>query len=417
MKQLKAIEKLAQILRTDFFYLKEFFLKIEEKFKVKNLAFKIVQENEIRIIKALKELEISLKPSFEEVSQALMARAENDDYLLRKNLKFRNYASLKDWQRAISKIKNSNSLSSLNLFKGLFLKKNFLKTILRKTPPRVLLKVLKYKNVDELLKKENFFEIMASLRFVEGSNWMNEVFLNQYQKLSLSEFEEREIEILVLSKKWQNLAQKFIEKKYHNLSHLKEIGLIFLIPEKEDFSGKFLRDFSLILHYLFEISFYNQLFKIFLKKKNFSKIFRETLKGKEPRFNKNLSQKVFILQRYLAKENPFDKRLFLAHLNTEAFHWQEAIKALIEIGFEINKEELDFSFWKNLEWVGDFFENQLISFDLIDNLMSLIKKQDNFKYLYHHQEALWNKIFEKILGKQELKKLVLKNWLKKTLDF
>ena len=418
----KEIEKIAKILRTDPFYLKELFEKLEKITKKRNVALKICKENKIKIFQTLKRLNLDPKnSSFDEILDALISKVESDDYLLRKFFNFPKFSSVLSWKKIIRKIKNFKILKNLNVFEGYFLKEKVIKQILKKAPPRNIMKVLGYKNVDLLLKNENLLEVLSALRFVEGREWMNNVFLEEYQKIDRFDFEKREVKIIALSRKWQKLAKTFIEKKYHNISHLKEFGLIYIIPESQDLSGKFLRDFSLIFHYLFEISFYNKLFQNLFKKRNFAKQFISTLEGKDPKPPfKNFSDKILIIQRYYAKENPYDERLFLAHINSEVFHWKKAINFLAEISVEI--DNLDLEFWKDLGWVGDFFKKDkglesLISFDLIDNVMSLIKEKKGIKYLYHHQEALWNKIFEEFLEEKSLEDLVIKNWERKIIPF
>ena len=79
-----------------------------------------------------------------------------------------------------------------------------------------------------------------------------------------------------------------------------------------------------------------------------------------------------IIQRYLAKDDENDHRLFLPHVNPEALHWDRAETALAKI------EGLDF--WKDLDLVGDFFRIEtggeiLVSFNLVDTIMSLVKRR------------------------------------------
>ncbi len=418
----KEIEKIAKILRTDSFYLKELFEKLEKITNKRNVALKIYEENKIKIFQALKKLNLNPKSfSFDEILGGLISKAESDDYLLRKSFDFPKFSSVSSWRKIIRKIKSFKILKSLNILEGCFLKEKVIKQVLKKVPPRNIMKIFRYKSVDSLLRKENFSEVLSGLRFTEGREWMNNIFLKEYQKINKSDFEKREVKIIALSKKWQKLAKTFIEKKYHNISHLKEAGIIYIIPDSQDVSGKFLRDFSLIFHYLFEISFYNKLFQGLFKKRNFAKQFVKTLKGEDPKISlKNYSDKILIIQRYYAKENPYDRRLFLGHINSEVFHWKKAINFLAEICAEI--DDLDLEFWRDLGWVGDFFKKDekmesLISFDLIDSLMSLTKEKEGIKYLYHHQEALWNKIFEEFFGEENLENLVIKNWERKIIPF
>ena len=67
----------------------------------------------------------------------------------------------------------------------------------------------------------------------------------------------------------------------------------------------------------------------------------------------------------------------------------------------------ELAFWQDLGWVGDYFRDEtgndvLVSFDLVDTVMSLVREKELIKYLYHHQEALWNKIFIEYFGQDQL---------------
>ena len=57
-------------------------------------------------------------------------------------------------------------------------------------------------------------------------------------------------------------------------------------------------------------------------------------------------------------------------------------------------------------------ENEIVGFNLIDVVMSLIKQKEMIKYLYHHQEAFWNQIFIRYIGTQEMDKLIEQNIIK-----
>ena len=70
-----------------------------------------------------------------------------------------------------------------------------------------------------------------------------------------------------------------------------------------------------------------------------------------------------------------------------------------------SKEEI--SFWSDLGWIGNYFQDEngidvLVSFDLVDTVGELVQQKEMIKYLYHHQETLWNKIFTAYLGEEEI---------------
>ncbi len=124
-----------------------------------------------------------------------------------------------------------------------------------------------------------------------------------------------------------------------------------------------------------------------------------------------------VIQRYLAKDDAHDWRLFEPHLNPEALHWERAERMLIKCGEIFNHFSDELRFWDNLNWVGDYFQTEtgievLVSFNLVDTAMSLVKEKELVKYLYHHQESLWNKIFIEYFGEEKMEELMKKNIIK-----
>lgn len=306
---------------------------------------------------------------------------------------------------------------------GFFIKKNSAIKMLEKFPPHNLLEYFGYKRVSELIDKQGFASTFSALRFVQDEAWMHKFFDEGYGNLTVDDFEEREVELKVLEPEWRYAADKFLKKKYHNISHLKELGIIFVIPLKLDAVGEMLRTLVLLLHYLNEIAFYSKLFRKFSKEQDFGEKLKSLLRSDVLK-NKLPGRLDFrIVQRYLAKNNEDDFRLFEPHINPEAEHWYKAEGNLIGLTSLPNMSEikggLPFGFWQELDFVGGFFPDSaddgggegLVSFDLIDLNMSLVKR-GTIKYLYHQQEALWNKIFIEYLGRDKIEELVEANIIK-----
>ncbi|MBI3114472.1 MAG: hypothetical protein HYZ07_00755, partial [Candidatus Harrisonbacteria bacterium] len=126
-----------------------------------------------------------------------------------------------------------------------------------------------------------------------------------------------------------------------------------------------------------------------------------------------------IVQRYLAKDDENDWRLFEPHVNPEALHWQRAEQDILNIAKVIRGFHNGLDFWSGLGWAGDYFPTEtgvpvLVSFNIVDTVMALVKEKELIKYLYHQQEALWNKIFTSYFSEQELeelsKKYIIQGW-------
>ncbi len=403
-------EKIAKILRIE----KQAVIDLEKDLNritgKSNFIYALVEENEKLIDDSLDNLGLGRNSMALDVYDALVSKIESDDLRIFEFLKSPQLSNPKDCQRIVDLAKDISPKQ-----KGFFLKKETAEGFLKAEPPRKVMKALGYSSMESMLAKEDLLEVYSGLRFLEDSEWLNNRFFKQYQNLKPSDFEEREIEVKVLGAQWMEAAEKFVEKKYHNISHLKELGVIFFIPIKLSFSGTLLRAFSLMAHYFHEVYFYSDLAKRFMENnpKEFSKNFISLLRGD---VLKNLptpslgdSCSFLIIQRYLAKDDENDHRLFLPHINPEALHWDKAEECLAKI------EGLNF--WKDLDWVGDFFKIEtggeiLISFNLVDTIMGLVKEKEMIKYLYHHQEALWNKIFINYLGQERVEELVKENLIK-----
>jgi len=320
--------------------------------------------------------------------------------------------------------------------RGYFIKKEKLQQMLEAFPPQNLLEHFQCQTVAELVEKEGLTTIFCALRFAQDNQWMHDFFDKAYNKLTADDFEERDIEIKILEKKWLEIAQKFTKHKYHNVSHLKEMGVIFVVPVDLAPAGETVRLFLLLLHYLNEVPYYSGLFKKLIVADsptgefvaNFQSLLRgDVLDGALPSENA-----IRIVQRYLAKDDPNDFRLLEPHVDPEAEHWYKAGSDFTKLKQYFTDKAHLFEGWEELHFVGAMFPSQegdsstvsprpeletkaeqekLVSFDIVDLAMDLASQSD-IKYIYHQQEALWNQIFIEYLGRDKMNRLIEENLLK-----
>lgn len=405
---MNSIEKLSSILRAD----KDYLAKIEARFSAvtgkKGVLEKIAQENEAAVTRSLLTLGVAKDAGAREIYDALISKIEADDRKIFKALGEPKCSNCADCERMLDVAKRVAGAK-----KGFFMKEAKAVEFLTKEPPREVMKYLGYETVSAMLAKENLYEVMSALRFIEGNEWLNNVFFKQYETLTPSDFEEREVKVQALSDKWVGAAEKFVRKKWHNISHLKELGVVFVIPIHLGISGEVLRMLSLVFHYLHEVPFYSDMFRRVAEvPTTFAANVISLLRGDV--FDRHMpeGEKTFwlVVQRYLAKDDEHDWRLAAPRVNPEALHWLRAEEDLVKLGDAVNGFSTDVAFWKELGWVGDYFKdevgnNTLVSFNIVDTVMSLVKQKELIKYLYHHQEALWNKIFMEYFSRDELEKV------------
>ncbi|HRY52484.1 MAG TPA: hypothetical protein P5089_01385 [Candidatus Portnoybacteria bacterium] len=411
------IQKIAHLLRTPESSVAELFAKMEKLTGKTGVAEKIYQENETVVAQKLQELGIEReKADAPEVEAGILKKVAEADEAFFDFLGKPDFSRQDSCNAMIETLKKTAKVG-----KGFFVKEEKLRNFLFLNPPKNIMEVLGYQTVNEMMAKEDIYEIFAALRFVENERWLNEVFFRPYHDITPDNFEERETQIKFLNEKWEPIGQKFVGKKLHNISHLKELGLVFLIPTKKAKTpGMALETFSLVLHYLHEIDFYCRLFRKYAAQPDFGNNLVRLVSGEVSALS--LSEEGVnwrIIQRYLGKNDPQDPRLFEPHVNPETVHWFKAEKEIDTIGQAQPQTKL--AYWRSVDdFAGELFPagkkgDELVSFDLLDNLISLTHGGIG-KYLYHQQEALWNKIFMEFMGEEKLEEMIVENMEKGVIE-
>ena len=411
---MKPVLKLAQLLKIDPKLALEIKDKMEKVTGRRGVIDNIIKENEERIKISLEKL--SLKSSSlraKEVFQGLISQTQATNDAFDKYFGKPRLDEIGDCQKIVEEIK-----SLAGNLTGFYLKKEKAVELLSLNPPQNILSSLGYKNIDQLLAKEDIFEIFCALRFAEDDKWLNQVFFKPYESLTQDDFEQRDIQVRVLPKRWLEISQNFLKQKLHHMSHLKELGVIFVLPISHSRPGEILYLFFMTLHYLFEVDWHSKLFeKYSLEKEKFGKEMINALKVEVsdeilPQGDNLISWR--IMPKYLAKHNPKDFRIFEPHISPEAWHYTRASQLINKIAEQ--KPELALNFWLGLDFVGDLFTSDtaiedFVSFSLYDNGISLLN-QSKFesRYSYHQTEALWNQIFIEYFSQEELDKFLKNNF-------
>jgi len=285
------------------------------------------------------------------------------------------------------------------------LKRSVAKRMLHDNPPINIMKHFGYTSIDSMTKRENLFEIYGALRFAESPSWLKK-FNNSYKKLNPSDFESRNIEIVIMNKeRWGDIAEEFVKKKRHNITHLKELGVILMLPTKlEKLHGIAITALPLLLHYMNEIRLYSAFFKLQQVKSNFGKIVSETLNADIRSAAIMAGNHVHwrVIQRYYGKlENEKHPEIFEPHVQPEDLHWRKAEEQLYKIDPELG-------FWKDLDFVGVMAGNLPVSYNLMDiSIAYCTGATYQHRVIFHMRESLWNEIFMRYLGHEVLETQIL----------
>lgn len=286
------------------------------------------------------------------------------------------------------------------------LKRSVAKKLLKAMPPEKLMKHLGYRSVDSMLKHENIDEVYTALRFSEGGEWLNR-YNELFKTIKPSDFETRDISIVVMDHdKYVDLATHFVEKKLHNITHTKEMGVIVVVPMHTDrMKGITLKSLPLIFHYINEIRLYSAFFKLKQVNNNFGETVVETLIADPGAASQMAGQNVHwrVIQRYFGKmKDENHPEAFEPHVHPEDLHWRKAEEMLGILDPEMK-------FWQELDYVGKSIGDWPITFNLMDVSLSY-SNEISYKerYVYHFRESLWNEIFMRYMGHSNLENQILK---------
>lgn len=288
------------------------------------------------------------------------------------------------------------------------LKKTVARSMLKKMPPRNIMAHLGYRSVDSMLKHEKLAEIYGALRFAENPDWLNQ-FNELYKTLKPHDFETRKIEVVEMSlERWGDIAAPFIHKKRHNITHLKELGVILMLPINKDANLRGITIFTLplLFHYLQEIRLYSAFFKMQQVKPDFGKIIVETLIADPGKHAVMAGQHVHwrVIQRYFGKlEKEKHPEVFQPHVQPEDLHWRKAEDLLYSLAPELE-------FWRDMDYVAvmDKKDKRPVTLNMLDVAASYVNQSSYAeRAIYHFREALWNEVFMRYMGQEVLEKQIL----------
>ena len=290
--------------------------------------------------------------------------------------------------------------------KAWLLKHSVAKRLLKATPPKKVMKQLGYRSIDSMIKREPVGEIFCAIRFLETQQWQDK-FIASYKLLKPTDFETRNIEVILLDpKKWSTTANTFVNTKRHNITHMKEIGVVLILPlPVERMPGMTITTLPLVLHYIQEIRLYSSFFKMQQVRSDFSDVLIDTLTadpGKHAQVGGQHLHWRVIHRHFGSQDTARHPDIFEPHVEPEDLVWRKTEEILYRL-------EPALHFWHDAEYVGVEFDGRPVSFNLMDVAVSYVNDLPYGQQAVHHfRDSLWNEIFLRYLGEQSIEKQVLK---------
>lgn len=291
--------------------------------------------------------------------------------------------------------------------KAWVLKPSVAKRLIKATPPKKVMKQLGYRSIDSLVKRESVHELFAAMRFIESKEWVDN-FISKYKGLKPSDFENRQIEIIQMdADKWGKSAMDFVHSHRQNITHLKELGVVALLPLPiKQMSGLTIITLPLLLHYINEIRVYTSFFKSQQTSPEFASKIIETLVSDPGRHVPVAGHHIHwrVIHRHLGSEHSKIADLFEPHIEPEDLIWRKTEETLYRL-------EPALHFWFDMEYVGVVFDSQPVSFNLLDVATSYVNNLSYGQQTAHHmRQSIWNEIYLRYVREQAVERQVARHF-------
>lgn len=280
------------------------------------------------------------------------------------------------------------------------LKSSTMKKLLKKLPPKDLMKLLNYRSYDSLLKREPISIVMTIAMFTESPVWRQR-FVKAYQNLGASDFEIKDIEISYMSeKKWAAVGRACVDVKKTAVFHSAETGVIAILPmPARVLPGLTLTASLLVLHYLNDIRACGTYFKFHHLRGDFGRFLARTISEESHDHARIGGQPVHwkIVHRYFGSGDRLNHpEIFEPHVQPEDLYYRKAESFLYKL-------EPALHFWHDLDYVGLPLPEGPLSFNLMDVILNALNHVPfEQRAAYHLTEAVWNELYCRYMGQRSL---------------
>jgi hypothetical protein len=174
--------------------------------------------------------------------------------------------------RVIDHINKKIKMPAVWQFKGTFLRK-----IIKRHPPKVLMKATGYRSVDSILKREPLAEVIAFGRAVD-SKWYEKV-SEEYKKAEPTDIEQKKVKTVAVSPKRIDRINKSARLIEGQVTGVNELGSIVIMPAQNRFNADVIANVVVLIEALREIKLTGSLLKFLTVRKDFGKIAAALIKN------------------------------------------------------------------------------------------------------------------------------------------
>lgn len=157
------------------------------------------------------------------------------------------------------------------------LKGTFLRRIIRKHPPKILMKAVGYRSVDSILKREQLAEVIALGRTLDHK-WYEKI-SEEYKRCEPTDIEQKKVKVIAVAQKRLGRINKTIQMSEGQVTGVNELGSIVIIPPQNRFAADVIASVVVLIEALREIKLTGSLLKFLTVRKDFGKIASTLIKN------------------------------------------------------------------------------------------------------------------------------------------
>lgn len=272
------------------------------------------------------------------------------------------------------------------------IKPAMLKDIITQNPPKRLMKMLGYRTVDSLVKRETPGAILGAAQLLESKSWLLKL-QAAYKRLQPYDMTTGSIQIArTNAKKWHKVTRYITYTHQIPLITVPEVGEVVILPvDTKNRSGFTLYMLSMIIHSVKEIRMLSSFLKYQQLSPQFGKLLSDSIFYEETLHVPVVGQEIHwrSFQRQYARDQI--RLMMHPHIQAEDFAYRSAEETLYKL-------EPALSFWEHLDFVGLMTKGGPISMNLLDNLLNLVNNTPYEKrYTSHVRQATWDELFARYL--------------------
>ena len=331
----------------------------------------------------------------QELYYGLLARAQTDDDVLRRKLDISQSSDAHDIANKIAQ--TCQKLVTKDIV--VCMQPATVKLILKSVPPKRTLRLLHFRSIDSVLKRENPLALYALAMKIEDKSWHTQI-QARLKRLQPRDAREASVQIISLPAEW---LDKLNEYSFDNfIMPVPEIGSILLFPTVPfSTKGAVLLAITLVLQASQRLAVESMPYRTRALTIGYERMLPdiaagvleelEPIHGLQPNWNA-----VYQLLAEREYKQIGDFEFILSDLE-----WQSTETKLASIASELD-------FWVNTHYLG-FPNDQLpISMHVVDAAANLVlKKQFNNQIVSHLKSSLWNELQLRYLHQENIEKSLI----------